>query len=64
MHIVKFTKPFRGYNAGETAGFPPDEAETLIQSGFVESVPDAKKAAAEKAAAEEAAKKAAEKDKK
>lgn len=34
--IVKFLKPWRGYNTGEVAGFDPDVAETLKKGKVVE----------------------------
>ena len=33
---VRFVQPFRGYSAGEVAGFPPDQSERLVTSGFAE----------------------------
>ncbi|WP_122543998.1 hypothetical protein [Pseudomonas viridiflava] len=33
-HIVTFTKNWRGYAAGETAGFPQGTAEALVESGY------------------------------
>ncbi|MFI8616491.1 hypothetical protein ACIGHN_13400 [Acidovorax sp. NPDC077693] len=35
-HIVKFLKPWRGYNTGEVAGFDPDVVETLKAGKVVE----------------------------
>lgn len=39
--IVKFRKGWRGYNAGESAGFDEDVAETLV-SGEVAEYTDSK----------------------
>lgn len=39
MTIVLVTKPFRGYNAGEVAGFPPAEAAALVEGGFASPAP-------------------------
>ncbi|CAM3117306.1 hypothetical protein BZK31_03370 [Pseudomonas floridensis] len=32
--IVTFTKNWRGYAAGETAGFPQGTADALVESGY------------------------------
>jgi hypothetical protein len=35
--VVRFCKPWRLYTGGETAGFPPGEAQWLIDNGFANS---------------------------
>ena len=36
---VSFRKPWRGYNAGEVAGFKPGTAEVLISEGYAQEYP-------------------------
>ena len=38
MQRVKFVKNFKMYNEGEVAGFPVDEATTLLAIGAVEFI--------------------------
>lgn len=38
MIAVRVTRPFGLWNAGETAGFPPERAAELIEQGFAERV--------------------------
>ncbi len=54
MHVVKFTRQYRIYNAGETAAFPPAEATHIerLGAGTILGVakprPEAEETAAEK----------------
>lgn len=38
MIAVRVLRPFGLWNAGELAGFPPERAQQLIESGFAELV--------------------------
>lgn len=42
MVVVRFKRNYRIYNAGEIAGFLPDEAEQLITDGIAEAFVPAK----------------------
>lgn len=44
MMTVRFKTSYSPYNAGEVAGFPPEIARRLIQSGVAEEVMPEKKA--------------------
>jgi hypothetical protein len=44
--IITFILPWRGYSAGETAGFDDDVAQKLIDGGAAEAYTGKKKAAA------------------
>ena len=33
MMLVQFVKPTPPYNSGERAGFPPEEAQRLVETG-------------------------------
>lgn len=57
--IVTFEKNWRGYAAGETAGFEPSVAESLVEAGYASEAgkPAAKKGKSAAEGAQPAAKK-------
>jgi len=38
MKVVRFTSNYAGYNAGETAGWKDEYADSLVKDGFAEFV--------------------------
>lgn len=38
MKVIEFTSNYVGYNAGETAGFPDDQADSIVHHGYADHV--------------------------
>lgn len=55
MKAVKFLKPWRHYNSGETAGFDDEQADKLVDGKVAEPAGDAKPTVADKPAGRKAA---------